>query len=326
MNTKDKLVGMVWGAVLILLGAAFLVTGTYTLQITDPWLGMALTGGLSLAFFASYFISGTEKWGWLFPACIFAASTLVALLTQITPAPQGGWIGAPVLLSIAVPFLVAYFLNREKNGWALIPTSIMVVLAAVTVLADRLKGELMGTFVLLMIALIFLVVYLLNRTRRWALIPFGILAVLSLIPALTTWFTGELIGAAIMFLFAVPFIVVYFTGQRRWWALIPAGIFITIGVVVLITLDSTVEALGGEPMAGQIAGAVFLFGLGLTFLTLWLLRANAPTAWAIYPAIALCIVALIPLLAGQAGEIVLPLLLIAGGALVLFFAYRKRAV
>jgi len=106
MSPKEKYVGMFWGAVLVLIGAAFLVTRSISFTITNPWLGMALTAGLSLAFFASYFLSGPEKWGWLFPACIFAGTTVTVLFTQFFPNPQCGWIGAPVLLSIAVPFLV----------------------------------------------------------------------------------------------------------------------------------------------------------------------------------------------------------------------------
>lgn len=121
MNTKEKIVGMFWGAVLIILGAAFLVTGNTSIQIRDPWLGIAFAGALSLAFFASYFLSGVGKWGWLFPACIFAAVTLVGLITRLFPGVDGGWTASPILLAIAAPFLVAYFLNREKRGWALIP-------------------------------------------------------------------------------------------------------------------------------------------------------------------------------------------------------------
>src|SRR5512139_3985039 len=156
MKSKEKYVGMFWGAVLILLGAAFLVTRSTSFTITDPWLGMALTGGLSLLFFASYFLSGVHKWGWLFPACIFAGTTLTVMLTQIFPAPQGGWIAAPILLAIAVPFLVAYLQDREKNGWALIPTYIMVVLTLMAALADQIQGELVGTLFLLLVALAFL--------------------------------------------------------------------------------------------------------------------------------------------------------------------------
>ncbi len=328
MNTKEKYVGMFWGAVLIILGIAFLVTRSTSFTITNPWLGMALTGGLSLAFFASYFLSGPQKWGWLFPACIFAGITLTVLLTQITPAPQGGWIGAPFLLSIAVPFLVVYLRDRAKNEWALIPTFALAAISLIAAVADTLQGEMVGTLTLLLIALPFLFVYLRSRTRLWALIVFGVLAVISLIPVLSAGVNQEFVGSAVMFLFAAAFFVVFFTGvQQRWWALIPAGIFTTLGVVALLTPASMVEILGGEPFAGQVTGAVFFLGLGLTFLVLWLRRAITPTAWAIYPAAVAGVLALATFFVGQAGyDATLPIILIAVGALVLYTAFRRRYI
>jgi len=327
MNTKEKYVGIFWGAVLILLGAVFLVTGSRPFQITNPWLGMALNGGLSLVFFISYYLSGVQKWGWLFPACIFAGTTLTILLSQIFPGSQGGWIAAPVLLSIAVPFLVAYSQDREKRAWALIPAFVMIAVTLVAAVADLMQGELVGTFVLLLIALPFLVVYLRNRARRWALIVAGVLAVNSLIPALSAGLNEDLVGPAVMFLFAAPFFVVYFTGIRRWWALLVGGIFATLGVVTLVTLQAMTNALGGEPLAGQVAGAVFFLGLGLTFLVLWLRRSSAPTAWAIYPASVLGALALVTLMVGRPGyETAWPIIFIASGVLLLFVSFRKRLV
>lgn len=214
MSMKEKSVGMFWGVVLILLGAVFLITGKSSFQITNPWAAMALTGAISLAFFGSYYLSGVEKWGWLFPACIFAGITLVVLLTQIFPEPQGGWVAAPILLSIAAPFLVKYFQNPRKHDWALIPAYVLAAVTLIAALADVIQGELMATFVLLLIALPFLVVYLRDRTRRWALIPFGVLAVISIIPPLSTGqFENNLLWPII--LIAGGLFVVYLSYRRK---------------------------------------------------------------------------------------------------------------
>ena len=75
MNVKH--VGIFWGAVLVVAGVWFLATGANSITIEDPYLGLALTAGLSALFFASYLISGPQHWGWLFPACIFAGVSLV---------------------------------------------------------------------------------------------------------------------------------------------------------------------------------------------------------------------------------------------------------
>ncbi len=195
MSSKEKYVGVFWGIVLILLGVGFLITRSTSLQINDPWLGMALTAGLSLAFFVSYFLSGTDRWGWLFPACILAGTTLTIWFGVNVPAPQGGWIAAPVLLGVAAPFVVVYFQDREKNAWALIPAYILVAITVVAALSDVIPNELEGTLTLLLIGLAFLGVYLLRRAR-WALIVFIILALVSVIPAVQgewTFIIGPLI-------------------------------------------------------------------------------------------------------------------------------------
>jgi hypothetical protein len=202
METKEKAVGVFWGVVLILLGVWFLVTRTTSLQFDDPRMAMVLTGGLSLAFFVSYFISGPNRIGWLFPACILAGVTLTILLGEIVGAPEGGWMAAPILLGIAVPFLVIYLQDREKNRWALIPTYVLVAITIVAGFSDVLPGELEGTLSLLMIGLAFLGVYLLNRKHRWALVVFIILAVVSLIPAFQAsvyiWPVVLIIGGALL--------------------------------------------------------------------------------------------------------------------------------
>lgn len=191
MNTRERFVTMFWGAVLILGGVVFLITGSTNFGTDNPWLAMAFTAGMSLAFFVSYFLSGVQRWGWLFPACFFAGITLIVLLlTQLFPNAQGGWIAAPVLLSIGAPFLAAYLLDPQKRGWALIPAYVLLVVTLIAAFADRIQGELVGTFVLLAIAFPFLVVYLRNRARKWALIVSGVLALISLIPALTAGVSG----------------------------------------------------------------------------------------------------------------------------------------
>jgi hypothetical protein len=328
MKSKEKYVGYFWGAVLIVIGIVFLTTRTTSFQINDPWIGLAVTGGLSLAFFASYYLSGKEKWGWLFPACILAGTALTILFTILVPEPQGGWVAAPILLGIGVPFLAAYLLDRQKNGWALYATAGIVVLTIIAALSDLVQGEWMGTLVMLLAALVFLVVYLQNRKRIWPLIVAGALAVVSVIPPLSAGLDSDLVGVVVMALFALAFFVLFFTGQsKRWWALIPAGVFTTISAVVLLTLPTVADGLGSEEQAGRIAGAVFLLGLGLTFLVVWLLRHRAPTAWGIYPAIILAVLGLIALVTGQAGlDFLWPILLIAGGALLVWQAYRKKLV
>ncbi len=323
---KEKYVGMFWGLVLVLAGGWFLVTGRTNLTINDPYLGMVLNGGLSLLFFASYFASGPKRWGWLFPACIFAGTTLVILLSLVSGI-SGGVMAAPVLLSVGVPFLVAYLQEPDTRRWALIPVYVMAALTVIVSFVDGIPGELIGTLVLLMIAMPFLVVYLRNRQRKWPLIPFGVLALISLIPALTLMVNDNFIGVAVMLLLAAPFVVVYFLNRRNWWAIIPAGVFVSIGLVVLLSMTALAGRATQELLMEQVTGGVLFMGLGLTFLGLWLRRSSAPTAWAGYPAVVLGLLALVTFIGGQKGLTYAgPLAVIVGGILLIFNSNRRKAV
>ena len=126
---------------------------------------------LSLLSFGGYFSAGLKEWGWLVPAMIFgglAATVWLAGTGFNQPA-----IGSIILGSIAVPFLVAFLIDRKNNWWALIPAWVMGLLTIIVLITDFVQGEAIGTLVLWGIGLPFLVVYLTDRTRWWALIPAG---------------------------------------------------------------------------------------------------------------------------------------------------------
>jgi hypothetical protein len=231
--------------------------------------------------------------------------------------------GAPVLIGIAIPFLVVFTFDTKKNWWALIPAWVMVAISCVVLFEDRVEGNLIGTFVLYSIALPFLVVYLHDRDHRWALIPFAALGVVGLTTLLENVMGGEVLGLVVMFLFAIPFFVVYFWSKNNWWALIPAGVFTNIGLMML--LEFTPVSISREGGFNPVGTALLLGGFGFTFGTLWLRRASQPTDWAKYPALGLFAAAVMAFLMGENIQFFWPVILIAGGVIILLVGLLRRA-
>jgi hypothetical protein len=324
---KTRMMSLLWGVALIVAGGLFLAQNYGYLPVLSSTFWMVVFCGLSLAFFASYFVAGVRQWGWLFPATIFAALALTIALSMA--GVHSSLVGAPVLASLSIPFLVAYALDPRAHRWALIPAWVMAVLTLITALADRVPGEVIGTLFMYAVALPFLVVYLTDRTRWAFLIPAGVLGVVGLIPLLTLRINPELMGSLIMFLFSLPFFIVYFAAQRAWWALIPAGSLASIGLVALASQTSL--SLPGATHRGWIGSILFL-GLALTFLVLWLRRGAQPTEWAKYPALVLGVLGLGGMGLGLLGwdgltqSAIWPLVIIVAGAVLLYTSLRHKPV
>ena len=316
---KSNWINYIWGVVLILAGGLFLVQNLGWLEFQSLSFWIVVFAVVSLLFFVTYFINGVSQWGWLFPACISAGIALTMLLANA--GIEEGYIGAPVLLGVGLPFLAAFLQDRKVNWWALIPMWVMFVLALITVLADRVAGEVIGTFFLFSVALPFFVVYLTDRSRVWALIPAGVIAAVGVIPLLAMRASGNLIGAFVLFVIALPFFVVYFWRERNWWAIIPAGILATLALVALLSGDGEVS----NQKEGWLNGVLFL-GSAATFGLLWLRRSTAPTDWAKYPAVGLAIVAVMAVAFGTRPEFLGSILLIGAGIIVLYYALRPKKV
>jgi hypothetical protein len=130
--------------------------------------------------FLTVYLRNRENWWALIPAFIMLAIALMLLL--ITLNILGDDLIAPfILFSIAIPFLVVYFINRE-NWWALIPAYVMIVIGIMVGLIETgvLGDLLIPAYVNLAIAAPFFVVYFRNKENWWALIPGGIMGLVGL--------------------------------------------------------------------------------------------------------------------------------------------------
>ncbi len=309
-----KLISLFWGLVLILAGAFFLAREVGYFASVPDGVWKYIFAGVSLLFFTSWIGAGVRNWGWLFPACIFGGLSITLLMENLNI--QSSAVGMPILLGVAIPFIAAFLLDRKKNRWALIPAWVMLVISMITLLADWVDGNLMGTFVLYSIALPFLIVYLQDRKQWWPLIPAGVLAVIGLIPLLDSLLSGDNMAVAIMGLFSLAFLVVFFSSRENWWALIPAGMFITIAVIIRLTPLEMVQ--------NNLLSSVFLAGLGITFAALWLMKKRASTSWAIFPALGLLIAAIFAYFTGEQFRLFWPIILIIVGLVILVSILFKK--
>ena len=314
---KARTSNILWGLVLILGGGLFLAENLGYLDGLGALTWAGIFAAASLFFLAAYAINGLKQWGWLFPASISGGVALTIYMAETTSADAA--VGAPVLISIGLPFAVAFALDPRRRWWALIPAWVMAVLTLVILVADRVSGELIGSLFMFSIALPFLVVYLANRIYRWALIPAFVLTAVGIIPLLATQVSGEAFGAYACLMIALPFLAVFLWSRQNWWALIPAGIMGTAAVNLLIFLPGP-----GEIVRPDWLTAGMFLGWALTFGALWLLRRDQPTAWAAYPAIGLGLGGIMAFFLGTRFDLFWPLAIIAVGIVVLLGSLGGR--
>lgn len=138
----------------------------------------------------------------------------------------------------------------------------------------------------------------------WALIPGAALAGIGL-----TFLAGDVGGALFLGALGAGFAAVYVTGRERWWAVIPAGVLLTLAVVAWLD----VRAPRWE------TGWLFFLGVAATFALLAVLpEQQGRHRWAIYPALAATAFVFVTVLSGAVTGVVLPLLLVAVGAYLIW--------
>ena len=148
---------------------------------------------------------------------------------------------------------------------------------------------------------VFLFVFVTNmRGRWWAALPGCVLLGLSLIILVDEYgllgFLEPFTGSIFMGFLGLGFAFVYITNSDKWWALIPAGVMFTISAVAGVDEFNSSVARDFDIARIDInPGALFMLGLGSTFLLLGFLQSGRSSSlrWTFIPGIILFAMGLI---------------------------------
>ena len=137
----------------------------------------------------------------------------------------------------------------------------------------------------------------------WALFP--AFAALAAALAVVSGNTG---GLVLLVLAGAIALVVYFRDRRRRWALLAGGALLSLALMAIFEMLF--------PLADN--GWWLFLGLAVTFVALYLRRTPGSGSWYLIAAVALGAMALLALFTGRIVETLIAIVLLAGGALMLW--------
>jgi hypothetical protein len=231
--------------------------------------GVPIMVGVALWFFIGYLIDRT-RWGLLIPAYILIIAAIETTVnTLIVPSIMHGEnnmpfllaysSGAGIMLLLALPFFVVYFVSK-KSWWALILagslTSIGLMILLQFLIPDKQNTH-VGIFsgvLLLGLAITFGILWLRRKTQPtyWAKYPAAGLLVLAILAFIigNGWNTLSDQTKAIAFVVAsaVFFMCYLVNGIRKWGWLFPALVCAAMAFCMLMSInnmeDSPLMGLG----------------------------------------------------------------------------------
>jgi hypothetical protein len=207
-------------------------------------------------------MDSARRQGFIWGALLVVLGIMLLLERLVTD--LSAWVWVVVLLGAGLCVLALWLAtNREdlwKARWApLIPAYVLCAIGLLVALLELevLRDPFIAPFVLVVIALPFLLTFIRNRSQWWALIPTYVLLAVGLMVLLqdSGAMDDDLVPPYVMFAIAIPFFVVFARNTKKWWALIPAGILTIIGISFLIA-EAAVEYIGAFVLVAVGAGIV----------------------------------------------------------------------
>ncbi len=168
----------------------------------------------------------------------------------------------------------------------------LILLAGGALLLLQRMGLIFGTWqnifwtVILGFTSYFLLSFYFTRKRRWWWLIGGIAALGGLITQITSLAVPEIAAVyndlILLTMVGLAFLAVYISDRMHWWAVLPGGVLITLGAVTFVDQTGYYDL---------DSNAVFFFGLGLTFLLLFLIPTKiGRLKWPLVAAIPLMLV------------------------------------
>ena len=179
------------GGMLLILGGLLLLQTMGVLPTHgDPvsLLFSILFIGGGAVFWMVLFMNSRQNWWAVIPGCVLIGLGLLIFGDIYFPVITA-WIGGGIFLgSIAVAFWLVYFMNRDRNWWALIPGGVLTTLALIAV--DPISRLIPAEFLFFIgLSGTFALVALIAHPREkftWAWIPSGVLMAIAVIIGFTT--------------------------------------------------------------------------------------------------------------------------------------------
>ena len=177
------LMSLVGGVLLVAAGVIFLLANLDI--ITLDW--EILVGpmfGIAGLIFLVVFILNTTHWWALIPGFVLMGIGIIIFMSQTMESTAELWSGAIFLGMIGLAFWLIYITHRN-HWWAIIPGGILLTLAVVTLMPEKVL--LSGGVFFLGLALTFGLVYILPKPdgkSTWAIFPAIVLLLIGLLVVL----------------------------------------------------------------------------------------------------------------------------------------------
>jgi len=166
-RTQD---GLIWGVLLVVAGVFLLLRSSgWLVELNlSAWLTSLAMLVVGAAFVSVYVVRRGHWWPTMVGAALIGMGLMLALIELGMP---GRYAIGGLLLSLAVAFANLFWLQKDQNWWALIPSGVLVLTTAISVASESVDGARIAALLFLGLSAVFWALFLFGRELTWARIP-----------------------------------------------------------------------------------------------------------------------------------------------------------